>query len=407
MNKSDLQTIGDVYGQILEGVEVVEEEKELNDKGAAGLLPGGPQEKGGFSKKRLDGADDEYQSKKFTQSAEEDEEDEMEDGEEDAECASKKFKVAPGEEDECDEEDEELMVEAVNGIGRVFGESAEPNDDVIEMVVEMGKLSLSNLRNVIHNLNRTNKQATINLLTVVNENSSNPLYDECGQILDAVIRYDKKVKRRTTLTESTRKGRKRAINNSSMKKSSFDKLFEAVMDGGYDDELDELGVDDTNDEFGDLGGELEDDVEGGDEVTFTLDRMTAQSLCDALQASLGEGDELEDVDDLEGEDDFGDEGLDDDFGGDLEEDEELPGTAGGSAKGEGIPAEAGVPKQHGKAVDYGKKNKVSKLKPRGAASAKGEGIPAEAGVPKQRGQAVDMGKQNKRGKLTPGTSMFD
>lgn len=384
MNKTDLYGIGDIYGKILDGVELVEEksDKELNDKGAAELKDGGPKKEGGYKDSKLDpgkdGKDDEYDSKKFTYASDD---------------------------DECDEEDEEILIEAVQSIASVFAESTARNDDAIEMIVEMGRISLPNLRTVIHNLNKTNKQATINLLTTVNENATIELYQECGNILDAVIRYDKKQKQTAPINEGGKR-RSKAINTNSMKKSSFDKLFEAVMDGGYDDELDELGIDgDTNDEFGELGDDLEGDLEGGDDITCTIPRDVAQTLCDLLQGCLGEGEgDLEDVDDLEG-DDF----AEDEFGGaeEYEEDEELPGTAGGSAKGEGIPAAAGVPKQHSKAVDYGKQNKVSKLKPVGGKAADGSGIPAEAGVPKQRSQAVDFGKNNKRSKLKTGTGAFE
>lgn len=377
MNRKDLYGLGDIYGNLLDGVSVVEEsgpgDKELN-KGT-GLEDGGPKEKGGFGKKKLD----------------------PDECEEDNEFDVKRFSY-PDDEDECDEEDEEIMVESVQHLLRVFSESAEADADVIKMIVEMGRASVPNLRTVIHNLNKTNKSATVNLLTALNE-SSGSLIDECKAILKKVVAYDKNMKQ--PINES-RKGRVKAINKGNMKKSSFDKLFESVMDGEFD-ELDELGVD-TNDEFGDLGDDLESDLEdGGDEVTFTLDRATAQALCDVLSTALGDG-EMEDIDDLEGEDEFGGDEVGDeaDF---TDEDEER--VAGGVAKGEGIPAEAGVPKQKGDSVDMGKKNKRGNLNPAGAASAKGEGIPAAAGVPKQHSKAVNMGKQNKVSKLTPGKRMFD
>lgn len=373
MNRNDLYALGDVYGNLLNQVGVVEEgtgpgDKDLN-KGAE-LKDGGPQEKGGFSKKRVD----------------------PDTAEEDNEFNVKKFSYPDDE--ECSEEDEEIMVEAVQHVLNCYSESAQPDDDIIGMIVEMGKVSIPNLRTVIHNLNNTNKIATVNLLTTVTENQDKPLYQECKEILKRVIQYDNNQKQ-----PINEKRGGTALNNSSMKKNSFDKLFEAVMDGDYD-ELDELGVD-TNDEFGELGSDLEAEDEdlGGEEVTVTLDRATAQALVDVLQGAL-EGGEIEDVDDLEGDV----EGLESDVEN-FDEDEER--VAGGVAKGEGIPAEAGVPKQHSANIDYGKKNQRGNLRPGSAAGAKGEGIPAAAGVPKQFSKTVNMGKQNKVGKLVPGKRMFD
>jgi len=378
MNKNDLYALGDVYGNLLNQVDVVHEstgpgDEDLNN--GAKLKEGGPQRKGGFSKKRLDPND-----------------------KKDNEFTTKKFSY-PDDEDECSEEDEEVMVEAVQYVLESFGKCSQPDNNIVGMIVEMGKASIPNLRTVLHNLNKTNKTATANLLATISENQEDPLYKECKEILERVVQYDKNQKQPINEKRS-----RKALNNS-MKKTTFDKIYEAVMDGDYD-ELDELGVDtDANSEFGELGSDLESDLEDtGDEVTFTLDRATAQALCDVLQGALGgaEDFDMEDTDDLGGEEDFDMEDTDAEF---ADEDEER--VAGGVAKGEGIPAEAGVPKQHSAAIDYGKQNKRGNLKPSGAAGAKGEGIPAAAGVPKQHSAAINYGKQNKVGKLTPGKRMFD
>jgi hypothetical protein len=90
-------------------------------------------------------------------------------------------------------------------------------------------------------------------------------------------------------------------------KSLFEKLFEEVMEN---DEA-ALGIDggDTGDMGGDLGGDdMGGDDMGGDDVTITLDKATAQKLCDLIQAAMG-GDE--------GEDDMGGDDLGDDLGGDM------------------------------------------------------------------------------------------
>jgi hypothetical protein len=106
------------------------------------------------------------------------------------------------------------------------------------------------------------------------------------------------------------------LNTFMTKKSTFDKLFESVMGNNFDQqedaqEVDALGLGDApmDDEFGD--DEFGDDE---DQVTFTLDRATAQKLHDVLMGVLDGG--MED----EGDDLDFDEG--DDFGGDDEMDED-------------------------------------------------------------------------------------
>jgi len=111
----------------------------------------------------------------------------------------------------------------------------------------------------------------------------------------------------------------RSMVNNTMSKSVFDKLYNKVLkeNFGQDDnnDVDALGLDDASpdSEFGDDFGDDEvGDEEGGGEVTFTLPKDVAQQLIDVLQGALG------------GEEDFGDEGDDLDFGdegGDEFEDE--------------------------------------------------------------------------------------
>ena len=106
------------------------------------------------------------------------------------------------------------------------------------------------------------------------------------------------------------------LNTFMTKKSTFDKLFESVMGGAFDNqedaqEVDALGLGDApmDDEFGD-------DEMGGyeDQVTFTLDRPTAQRLHDVLMGVLDDGmeDEGDDLDFDEGDDFGGDDEMDDD-----------------------------------------------------------------------------------------------
>jgi hypothetical protein len=73
-------------------------------------------------------------------------------------------------------------------------------------------------------------------------------------------------------------------------KSLFEKLFEEVMEN---DEA-ALGIE-GGDSAGDMSGGSEDfgGEEGGDEVTLTLDKATAEKLMDLLSAALGGGHEEE------------------------------------------------------------------------------------------------------------------
>jgi hypothetical protein len=130
------------------------------------------------------------------------------------------------------------------------------------------------------------------------------------------------------IVKETKKIARERLNTFMMKKSTFDKLFESVMDGNFEDEaeqVDALGLGDapTDDEFG--ADEFEGDE--GDEVTFTLDRATAQKLHDVLMGVLGgettygeEGDDL----DLDVEDeDMDEEGMyDDEEEYDIEDEDE-------------------------------------------------------------------------------------
>ena len=74
-------------------------------------------------------------------------------------------------------------------------------------------------------------------------------------------------------------------------KSLFEKLFEEVMEN---DEA-ALGID-SGDSAGDMGGAEDfggEDMGGGDEVTLTMDKATAEKLMDLLSAALGGGHEEE------------------------------------------------------------------------------------------------------------------
>ncbi len=193
--------------------------------------------------------------------------------------------------------------------------------------------------------------------------------------------------------EESKKMVKESINNFMRSKSIFDKLYENVTGqfGGSSpmgsemeetEELSALGIDDEGPED-DMGGE-------GDEVTFTLDRATAQKLHDVLMSVL-EGGEEEMGD--EGDFEMGGEDEGDDFN--TDEDEEEMGHAIAS------------PKQ----PDMGKNNKVGNLKAQsgGASSAYTSkvGDDGDYGHALVNAKQPNMGKNNKVGTLKTGKSAFE
>ena len=96
---------------------------------------------------------------------------------------------------------------------------------------------------------------------------------------------EKDFSKREESCDSCEKVAKESINTSNMSKFLFDKLFEDVMSGsefGGGDDAGDLGID-----VG--GGEGGEDLGGGDEVTITLDRATAEKLIDLIQGALGGG----------------------------------------------------------------------------------------------------------------------
>ena len=83
------------------------------------------------------------------------------------------------------------------------------------------------------------------------------------------------------------------INNYMAKKSAFDELYSKVISEDFgmeeQDDLNALGIEDATPDA-ELGEEGDDDadVAGEEEVTVTLDKELAKTLCDVLQAAMGE-----------------------------------------------------------------------------------------------------------------------
>lgn len=80
------------------------------------------------------------------------------------------------------------------------------------------------------------------------------------------------------------------INNYMAKKSAFDTLFAKVISEDFgmeeQDDLNALGIEDATPDA-ELGEEGDDDA-SEEEVTVTLDKELAKTLCDLLQAAMGE-----------------------------------------------------------------------------------------------------------------------
>ena len=171
---------------------------------------------------------------------------------------------------------------------------------------------------------------------------------------------------------------KESINN--YMKSTFDKLFENVMgEEMHSDqetqELDALGID----------TEVEETDEG--DVTITLDREMAKSLCDLLQAAMGE--EESDDDEDAGEEDYeGEEGFN--FYSEDEEEDEDEDTVDEATELKAVPDSAG----HG--LTSTGNNKVGKIKPK-SSKASGTTKKYEEGEPKELGdkKAHLQSKKNK------------
>lgn len=207
------------------------------------------------------------------------------------------------------------------------------------------------------------------------------------------------------LVKESGKIAKERLNNFMRRKSIFDKLYENVMQPGgapmsgssnadmgseMDDsqELDALGIEGEG-EFGDEG----------DDVTFTLDRATAEKLLDVIRAAMGGGE-----DEFDGED----EGLEDEG---LEGEDEYAGEEDEEGFWDEDEEDLGNPVSGAKEVNMGKNNKVGNLKVQsgGASSAYTNKVGADG----DHGHAIvnakqpNVGKNNKVGSLKTGKSLFE
>ena len=222
-------------------------------------------------------------------------------------------------------------------------------------------------------------------------NIENLSYDEDEETPKTGKVSAKRRKKPRVIAKESRKINKSSINMFMRKKSIFDTLYETVMPSGPNANAD-MEMDDSQ-ELDALGIEG-DDMGGEDEVTFTLDRATAEKLLDVIGAAMGQGsDEGMDDEDM-GDDDMGDYDAEEAEEGFWDEDEEDLGAS-----------------EHKSEIKMGKNNRVGSLRTsKGAANSS---VTDKIGHDGDHGHALhgakqpNMGKSNKVGNLKTGKSLFE
>lgn len=184
------------------------------------------------------------------------------------------------------------------------------------------------------------------------------------------------------------------LNTFMTKKSTFDKLFESVMGGAFDDredaqEVDALGLGDAP-----MDGDMDDMNDMDDEqVTITMDRAVARQFCDMLQAAIDGGENSGDDLDFDDENDMIDEDEmyeDDEEDCDNEEDEERETVGAKDGKGDG--------QQHSLQQKNNKVNGRPQPKNQGTkvvGTTDKVGNDGDCGHALYNAKQPDMGKQNK------------
>ena len=418
-HKKDNGTLGNLYGDMLDSVEVVSEKLQpVGEIGCADLeSDGGPANADGFEEPKLDlskMSKADQVANFYGISAEEDEEDEdcKDEHKEKARDKAAELKQAMKDNDDREDEDEEIN-SAGGEIIRIL-DTRGGRMDIIDQFSDMqglynwiqgdgdgydlfdntytdpdsnwadGAVEAAILGNIgykdeegesVVRINMLGKDIVALRILVDDDNEHHEFGDGYHSRSD---RDEERVRDRSEDEEFPINLKKIVSEgvNTNMSNTTFDKLYSKVMEN-YEmeeidgEELDALGISDEDDVDG----------EGEDEITVSLPRELAQTLCDALSQLLGDDEDG----DLEGDLEDGDE-----FGAmDYEEDEE--GVDPGSALT--------------KEVNMGKQNKVGNLKARGAAAARGASSKIDAGS--AHSKEVNMGKQNKVGNLKVGKSAFE
>tara|TARA_R110000751_G_scaffold59311_1_gene124573 strand:- start:3048 stop:4061 length:1014 start_codon:yes stop_codon:yes gene_type:complete len=187
------------------------------------------------------------------------------------------------------------------------------------------------------------------------------------------------------------KNARRSLNNFMAKKSVFDKLYNKVM---VSEDFEETETFTDTEEIEALGIETD---EVPEEVTVSIPGELAQTLSDILTTAIAQQEtevdidvDITDVTDTEIEEN--EEDQDEEV---PEEDEEAAMKDGG---GYGVDAGSTLSKE----INYGKKNRVGKLRPAGGPVMKdggGYGVDAGSTLSKE----IDYGKNNKVGNIKLGS----
>ncbi len=365
MSKDDINSLGSVYGGMLNGLkkDLIKEGKiGPSEIGDAALQTGGPTKEGGFAEAEVDiekltdkeKEDNLYNINKLSYTSSYMPEEDEEGKHDDKDGKKEKCDYVDCEEDKEDEEDAEEKIDLMNA----FDKGTDPEDKDTDEDKLIDKKLFGNEEGAEERSDGTDDGEC----------------EECGGLgCEPCNGTGEKSEEDEESSQISEKIAQDGLNNFMKQKSQFDSLYNKVMVSENFDEMesedfDALGID----------TEAQDEVEGGDEITVTLSKDVAQALCDVLQAAMGESDS-EDGDEAEA----ATEGA---FG---EEDEE--GIDTGST--------------HSGKYDDGKNNKVGDLKTAAAATAKGADSKLDSGS--NLNTSYNDGKNNKVGSLSTGTRAVD
>lgn len=319
MSKDDLNSLGSLYGGMLNGLkkDLIKEGKiGPGEIGDAALQSGGPTEEGGFAEAEVDvekltdkeKEDNLYNINKLSYTHDYMPEEDEEGKHDDKDGKKEKCDYVDCEEDKEDEEGAEEKIDLMNA----FDKGTDPEDK------------------------DTDEDELIDKKLFDEED------EESSQISEKIARD--------------------GLNNFMKQKSVFDKLYDKVMVNENFDEMESedfaaLGIEDAT---------PDDELEGeGDEVTVTLSKDVAQALCDVLQAAMGESDSEDGDEGAFGEED--EEGIDtgSTHSGKYDDGKnnkvgDLKTAAAATAKGADSKLDSGS--HLNTSYDDGKSNKVGSLK---------------------------------------------
>jgi len=298
---NQLGSIGDVYGAMLNNVQVVKESKEKQEIGDSPLLKGGPETAEGWEEHQVDNKlnpdiESAYGINKLSY-------------DEDEESTSRRQSSGfPSPNRKSERAAEENMQRGNKPSPVIASNRPGPSSD-LQAKWKSHETSDAEREYYLSNAPTPNPEASDYSINIWNHFN---MKDEDGEIPTSQDRFeDEEVDAEVDeeVNEELKEVVKESINNfMKNKKSVFDKLYEGVMfgdeDAGVDnEELDALGIDDEGEGEGDL-----------EEVTLTLNVDVAKQLLELLQSAVGGEEGLEGGEEgLEG-------GEEDGFSGDFEED---------------------------------------------------------------------------------------